>query len=83
MGQVGEEGADFTLDSCGWGVASIGTGAVQTFVRGELGMIGYCMKCRSESEMAETRSVTMRNGRPATEGKCPKCNTRMYRLGKV
>ena len=46
-------------------------------------MIGYCMKCRSECEMTDTQAVTMRNGRPATEGKCPTCSTRMYRLGKA
>ncbi len=46
-------------------------------------MIGYCMKCRSEREMTALRTVTMKNGRPATEGKCPNCGTRMYRLGKA
>ncbi|MEX2599245.1 MAG: DUF5679 domain-containing protein [Dehalococcoidia bacterium] len=25
----------------------------------------------------------MKNGRAATEGKCPACGTRMYRLGKT
>ena len=45
-------------------------------------MIGYCMKCRGEVEMDQTKTVTMKNGRPATEGKCPACGTRMYRLGK-
>ena len=45
-------------------------------------MIGYCMKCRGEVEMHQTKTVTMKNGRPATEGKCPSCGTRMYRLGK-
>ena len=45
-------------------------------------MIGYCMKCRGEVQMQETKTVTMKNGRPATEGRCPRCSTRMYRLGK-
>ena len=31
---------------------------------------------------AGSRTVTMKNGRFATEGKCPSCGTRMYRLGK-
>ena len=46
-------------------------------------MKGYCMKCRSEREIAEARTVQMKNGRPATEGKCPVCGTRMFRLGKT
>lgn len=45
-------------------------------------MMGYCMKCRGEVTMKETEPVVMKNGRPATEGKCPVCDTRMYRLGK-
>ena len=43
---------------------------------------GYCMKCREERMIADAREVRMKNGRPATEGKCPVCGTRMYRLGK-
>ena len=46
-------------------------------------MKGYCMKCRSERDIAEATTVYMKNGRPATEGKCPQCGTRMYRLGKA
>ena len=45
-------------------------------------MVGYCMKCRSERTIAKSRTVTMKNGRAATEGSCPECGTRMYRLGK-
>jgi RNase P subunit RPR2 len=45
-------------------------------------MVGYCMKCRSEQMIANSKTVTMKNGRPATEGQCPDCGTRMYRLGK-
>ena len=46
-------------------------------------MKGYCMKCRTERDIAGAKTVTMKNGRPATEGKCPNCGTRMYRLGKA
>ncbi|MEE8518171.1 MAG: DUF5679 domain-containing protein [Dehalococcoidia bacterium] len=41
------------------------------------------MKCRTERTIAEAKTVTMKNGRPATQGKCPSCGTRMYRLGKI
>lgn len=44
---------------------------------------GYCMKCREEREIEGAHEVRMKNGRPATEGKCPVCGTRMYRLGKT
>ena len=53
------------------------------------GRNGYCMKCHEERDMVPRagakilRVVTMKNGRPATEGKCPDCGTRMYRLGKA
>ena len=46
-------------------------------------MIGYCMKCRAERDIAGAKTVAMKNGRPATEGVCPTCGTRMYRLGKA
>ena len=45
-------------------------------------MQGYCMKCRAQREMADTKTVTMKNGRSATQGRCPVCSTGMYRLGK-
>jgi hypothetical protein len=45
-------------------------------------MNGYCMKCRSEKTIVEPRTVVMKNGRYATEGKCPSCGTRLFRLGR-
>lgn len=45
-------------------------------------MKGYCMKCQRETELAATRPVVMRNGRWGTEGKCPECGTRLFRLGR-
>ncbi|MEX2430868.1 MAG: DUF5679 domain-containing protein [Dehalococcoidia bacterium] len=41
------------------------------------------MKCRAEREISKAKTVTMKNGRAATEGQCPTCGTRMYRLGKT
>jgi len=45
-------------------------------------MTGYCVRCRESREMAETEAVTMKNGKPATKGKCPVCGSGMYRIGK-
>ena len=46
-------------------------------------MQGYCVKCRSQREMSATQSITMKNGRPATQGTCPVCSTKMFRIGKA
>lgn len=45
-------------------------------------MQAYCMKCRTKREMKDAKSITMKNGRPATQGVCPVCGTKMFRIGK-
>jgi cold shock CspA family protein len=45
-------------------------------------MEAYCMKCRGKKEMKNTKGITMKNGRPATQGVCPTCGTKMFRIGK-
>lgn len=42
----------------------------------------YCVKCQSKRDMKAPKQVTMKNGRHATKGTCPVCNTGMYRIGK-
>jgi len=42
----------------------------------------YCVKCHTKREMKNAKSVTMKNGKPATNGVCPVCGTKMYRIGK-
>lgn len=44
-------------------------------------MEAYCLKCRTTREMKNTKQVTMKNGRPATQGQCSVCNTTMYKIG--
>ncbi len=46
-------------------------------------MQAYCVKCRSSREMSNPQEITMKNGRPATQGTCPTCNTKMFRIGKA
>lgn len=41
---------------------------------------GYCVKCKSKSQMVNAEKVTMKNGRPALKGVCKKCGTGMYRI---
>jgi len=45
-------------------------------------MQAYCMKCRAKREMKDAKSITMKNGKPATQGVCPTCSTKMFRIGK-
>ena len=45
-------------------------------------MQAYCVKCRTKREMRDTKSITMKNGKPATQGVCPTCGTKMFRIGK-
>jgi RNase P subunit RPR2 len=44
-------------------------------------MEAYCVKCRSKQEMSQTKQITMKNGKPAVQGKCPVCGTTMNKIG--
>jgi len=46
-------------------------------------MQGYCVKCRAKKEMRNTRAITMKNRKLATQGVCPICGTKMFRIGKA
>jgi phosphoribosyl 1,2-cyclic phosphate phosphodiesterase len=39
-------------------------------------------RLRDKREMKDTKSITMKNGKSATQGKCPVCGTKMFRIGK-
>lgn len=43
-------------------------------------MQAYCMKCRAKREMKDARSITMKNGKPATIGSSVAFN---YFLGNI
>ena len=42
----------------------------------------YCLKCRVKREMKNPITITLKNGRPAVQGVCPRCGARMSRLGR-
>ena len=42
---------------------------------------GYCMKCKAQREIKNAKQITMKNGRPATEGACPVCGTKIFKIG--
>ena len=46
-------------------------------------MEGYCLKCREKREMQEAQPIVMKNGKPATQGVCPDCATKMFNIGKT
>jgi len=43
----------------------------------------YCVKCRAKREMKNPESITLKNGRPAIQGICPRCGTKMFRIVKA
>jgi len=58
------------------------TYGLSLYKKGGEQMQAYCMKCRAKREMKDTKHITMKNGRPATQGVCPVCGTKMFRIGK-
>ncbi|MEA3442686.1 MAG: DUF5679 domain-containing protein [Chloroflexota bacterium] len=43
----------------------------------------YCMKCRKKVEIKNSKQITLKNGRPAVQGVCPVCGTKVFRIGKA
>jgi len=43
----------------------------------------YCMKCRKKVEIKNPRQITLKNGRPAVQGVCSVCGTKVFRIGKI
>ena len=41
----------------------------------------YCVKCKAKREIKGAQKVTLKNGKPATKGTCPKCGTKVFRIG--
>lgn len=39
------------------------------------------MKCKEKREAKSVEDVTMKNGKPAQQGVCPVCGTKMFRIG--
>ena len=44
---------------------------------------GYCVKCRDWRELQDPQPVTFKNGRPALQGTCPVCATKVARIVKA
>ena len=62
---------------------ALGTDRGRQWTEGGKGKVAYLrLECRAKREMKDAKSITMKNGRPATQGVCPTCGTKMFRIGK-
>ncbi|MBT9160708.1 MAG: hypothetical protein DDT26_01999 [Dehalococcoidia bacterium] len=43
-------------------------------------MQAYCVKCRAKVEIKNPQAITFKNGRPATQGVCHTCGTKVFRI---
>ena len=41
----------------------------------------YCVKDKMKVEIQNPQKITMKNGKPATKGTCPKCGGSVFRIG--
>lgn len=41
----------------------------------------YCVKCKKKVEMKDPKRVTLKNKKPAMKGTCPKCGTKVFKIG--
>ena len=42
--------------------------------------IAYCVKCKDKREMKDFQHITMKNGKPALQGPCIVCGTKLTRI---
>jgi hypothetical protein len=45
-------------------------------------MEGYCVKCREKRQIKDAQQIRTENGRPAMQGTCPVCGTKIFRFMK-
>ena len=41
----------------------------------------YCVKCKAKREIKDPTQIAMKNGRPAVQGACPVCGTKLFKIG--
>ena len=72
---------DFILNH--WAIDIVGVDDLGFKQKGRYSLMqAYCMKCHTKREMKDAKAITMKNGKPATQGICPVCGTKMFRIGK-
>ena len=63
-------------------IRGAGTGPASVPKGDRMATEAYCVKCRTKRTMKDEKAVTMKNGKPATQGVCPECGTKMFKIGK-
>jgi len=46
-------------------------------------MEAYCMKCKEKRDIKDEQAVFTSTGTPATQGVCPQCGTKLFRMGRT
>jgi hypothetical protein len=46
----------------------------------QMAEVAYCVKCKEKREMKEPHHITMKNGKPALQGRCTVCGTTLTRI---
>lgn len=46
-------------------------------------IIDASLLCKMSCQERDEELITMKNGKPATEGTCPSCGTKMFKIGKT
>ena len=41
----------------------------------------YCVKDKKKVEVKNPVQITMKNGKPALQGICPECGTKVFKIG--
>jgi hypothetical protein len=41
----------------------------------------YCVKDKQKVDIQNEQQITMKNGKPAVKGTCPKCGGSVFRIG--
>lgn len=41
----------------------------------------YCVKDKQKVEIKNAQQITMKNGKPALSGTCPKCGGKVFKIG--
>lgn len=69
----------------GAGAYNVGIGGPRKYPldTGGLTLEAYCLKCRDHRKVKDAQVVTLKNGRPATRGKCTVCGRAVFRIGKA
>ena len=44
-------------------------------------MQGYCVKCKEKKDIKDAKQIETKNGRPAVQGACPTCGTKITVIG--